>query len=320
MLAGANSILLRAWSHLLVIFATALQNLSAVLFSDLRYKWINYIAKQVFRFQFNKTRAIVVRPCNLIKMATFRSPYFLTFIMRKVSKLHEGWWGRLTWCIISFPDDRYNPNYSRNDLRTADVMTNVLNTEHTQLVVLNGDLISGGNMDSTNSTKVSNYLKNITRPIIHKKLPWASTYGNHDYWLNFHSDAIFNAEKEYKNSLTRCNALNISNEAGVTNYYLPVYDSSQAQKPVLNLWFFDSKGGRLDSEHMREDWVDSSVNLFPCQHSVRQPTTNIWIGCKVVQRNANQPDKELWKCPVAGILSYSYELYTGVPGTRRRPQ
>jgi hypothetical protein len=138
-------------------------------------------------------------------------------------------------------------------------MSDVLEREHSQLVVLNGDLISG---DATHPHNASLYLDQVVAPIIEKDLPWASTYGNHECQYDFKPTELFQWEKRYKNSLTQ-NMISTddSSKPGVTNYYLPVYsDSGLPEVPELLLWFFDSRGGNWPSGK-RPDWVDESVNL-----------------------------------------------------------
>ncbi|KAJ8609451.1 hypothetical protein MRB53_039122 [Persea americana] len=55
-------------------------------------------------------------------------------------------------------------------------------------------------------------------------------------------------------------------DAGVSNYYLPVYPSNGSDTPSLILWFFDSRGGNYYQEMTADgglvgqpDWVDQSV-------------------------------------------------------------
>ena len=55
-------------------------------------------------------------------------------------------------------------------------MEGVLAVEEPQLVVLNGDLITGENTYLENST---DYLDRIVAPLVRRDLRWASTYGNH---------------------------------------------------------------------------------------------------------------------------------------------
>lgn len=61
------------------------------------------------------------------------------------------------------------------DVDTRLVMETVLNHEHPQLIVLNGDLITGENTFKENS---SDYVDQIVKPILDANLPWASTYGS----------------------------------------------------------------------------------------------------------------------------------------------
>ncbi|EEP75865.1 conserved hypothetical protein [Uncinocarpus reesii 1704] len=139
-----------------------------------------------------------------------------------------------------------------NDAKTAKVMRNVLEHEHSQLVVLNGDLISGYGTVADNAT---HYVDQIVAPMVDANLPWASTYGNHDNERFAKPGKIFEREKSYPNSLTQ-NMVPGGSEIGMTNYYLPVHSSSGSQHdaPEVLLWFFDSRGGAE-----RRDWVHSSV-------------------------------------------------------------
>jgi hypothetical protein len=142
-------------------------------------------------------------------------------------------------------------------------MESVLSTESPQLVVINGDLVTGEQTSTSNS---HTYLHNIVSPLVDKGLVWASTYGNHDSNPNLDPwQDLFAQEKQYTNSLTQ--SMVSDPDAGVTNYYLPVYSNggSETDIPVLILWFFDSKGGHVPSNRIskrdtsRPDWVDQSV-------------------------------------------------------------
>lgn len=90
-------------------------------------------------------------------------------------------------------------------------------------------------------------------------------YGNHDSDFNLSRYHILEREQSWPNALTRQDVF--GKEAGVSNYYLPVYSADMADTtPKLLLWFFDSRGGNyyqeLDSdgnEVPQPDWVDLSV-------------------------------------------------------------
>ncbi|KAH8751319.1 Metallo-dependent phosphatase-like protein [Diaporthe sp. PMI_573] len=150
-----------------------------------------------------------------------------------------------------------------NDDRTLKLMQDILKLESPELVVLNGDLITGENTFKANATA---YVDRIAVPLVEAGLPWASTYGNHDSDLHLTREDIYAREKTYSNSLTRSDVN--QEDSGVSNYYLPVYPSDSSTMPAMILWFFDSRGGYLwhrklqkqdGSATSQDDWVDSSV-------------------------------------------------------------
>ncbi|KAJ4424288.1 hypothetical protein N0V82_000988 [Gnomoniopsis sp. IMI 355080] len=122
------------------------------------------------------------------------------------------------------------------DIKSTRVMNSVLDSEHSiDLVVLNGDLITGENTFRENS---SEYLDQIVAPLVHRSIPWASTYGNHDSKFNLSRESLYQAEKRYPLSYTR--KMNAS-LPGITNYYLLI--RAPDGLPAAILWFFDSRGG-----------------------------------------------------------------------------
>ncbi|KAL9080915.1 MAG: hypothetical protein Q9157_000415 [Trypethelium eluteriae] len=150
----------------------------------------------------------------------------------------------------------------QQDINSTRVMNTVLNAESPQLVVLNGDLITGENTFLENST---NYVDEIVAPLVERNLKWASTYGNHDSDFNISGEGILARERMYPNSLTQ--SMVHSANSGVSNYFLPVYPADTSiRTPALLLWFFDSKGGNSFQQRTanatavpRPDWVDQSV-------------------------------------------------------------
>lgn len=143
-------------------------------------------------------------------------------------------------------------------------MNTVLDADPPQLVVLNGDLITGENTFLENSTV---YVDEIVQPLLRRNLPWASTYGNHDSDFNLSSLAMFQRERQWPNARTQ--RMVFDDQAGVTNYYLPVYASDCAAwwcTPEVILYFFDSRGGfeyqkkNADGSKVgRGNWVHQSV-------------------------------------------------------------
>lgn len=146
------------------------------------------------------------------------------------------------------------------------MIESVLSSEPVQLVVLNGDLVSGEMIQSSDS---SFNIDQIVAPLVDRNLPWASTYGNHDSEINLDPEEMFLQEKAYPNSLTQRTVL--GRTAGITNYYLPVFShetsASNDSVPALILWFFDSQGGhyaKTEKDHgesvPRQNWVDELVS------------------------------------------------------------
>lgn len=146
-------------------------------------------------------------------------------------------------------------------------MNSILDDESPQLVVLNGDLITGENTYKHNS---SDYVDKIVMPLVERNLLWASTYGNHDSDFNLSRESILTKERHYPNALTR--SMVKGRPAGVSNYLLPVYASkaksytrTKVEVPEVILWFFDSRGGNYyqeleDGEPVPQpNWVDQSV-------------------------------------------------------------
>jgi hypothetical protein len=142
------------------------------------------------------------------------------------------------------------------------VISNVLDADHPDLVVLNGDLISGDNLEADNST---DYMDMIVQPLVERNLTWASTYGNHDHQYGLSAERLMQREQTYDGSLTQ--KMVDAKEAGVSNYYLPVYPPNCTDcAPELILWFFDSRGGFyyqardcfLNRVH-QPNWVHDSV-------------------------------------------------------------
>jgi len=154
----------------------------------------------------------------------------------------------------------------KQDINTVGVINKILDAEPTvDLVVLNGDLITGENAFLENSTA---YIDQMVKPMMQRNLTWASTYGNHDNSFNVSHELILAREQTWRNARTR--QLVSGDDVGV-NYYLPVYDAKCKVEadctPELLLWFFDSRGGLKYQEEDPQTgkgvgvpcWVDESV-------------------------------------------------------------
>jgi hypothetical protein len=190
------------------------------------------------------TRAIpILQPTDVLRLDANGS-----FKLTVFSDLHFG----------EAEDTLWGPE---QDVKSAKVINSVLDSENTtSLVVLNGDLITGENTFLSNSTK---YLDKVVAPLVKRGVSWASTYGNHDSDFNLSREAIFAEESKYP--LSRTKNMVSASEAGVSNYYLPVYGQDSAI-PEFLLWFFDSRGGNYFQQETaagksvpQPNWVAQSV-------------------------------------------------------------
>ncbi|KAK4443035.1 Metallo-dependent phosphatase-like protein [Podospora aff. communis PSN243] len=149
------------------------------------------------------------------------------------------------------------------------VINSVLDAEPSvDLVILNGDLITGNNAFLENATY---YIDQLVQPMMQRGLSWASTYGNHDSDFNISRADILAREQSWAGA--RTTSMVSGGTVGVTNYLLPVFgadcDSPTASgcTPELILWFFDSRGGFLfqqtdpstGKDVPQPDWVDHRV-------------------------------------------------------------
>ncbi|KAF4993425.1 hypothetical protein FGRMN_6513 [Fusarium graminum] len=157
---------------------------------------------------------------------------------------------------ISVFSDLHFAEGPEKDAGTAKVMTDIIDTESPDLVVLNGDLINGESTYASNSTL---YIDQVVAPMVDRNMTWASTYGNHDHNRNLNGTAMLEREHMWPGS--RTNSMVPGRDAGTTNYYLPVYasDCSSNCTPELILWFFDSRGGFYYQSSAQPNWVDISV-------------------------------------------------------------
>jgi len=174
------------------------------------------------------TRAVLAVPTTPSLPSTLRFTANGTFQLSVFEDLHFGEGENTVW----------GPQQDADSTR---VMNTILDAEHQQLVVINGDLITGENTFKANST---DYVTKVVQPLVQRNLLWASTYGNHDSDFNLSRNAILAREQTWKNALTKQD-VNTST-SGVSNYYLPVYSANSHEKvPKLLLWFFDSRGGNV---------------------------------------------------------------------------
>ncbi|KAJ4358081.1 uncharacterized protein N0V89_002660 [Didymosphaeria variabile] len=137
-----------------------------------------------------------------------------------------------------------------SDDLTMGVLNKVLNYESaTNLAVLNGDITTCEWLAEKDSYS---FLDKAMSPFLSRKLPFAATFGNHDWsatcntrWMSEH---IWRTANDPKNggqlTFTTSSVAGNPNMVGTTNYFIPLYSKGNGKKILkMILWFFDSKGG-----------------------------------------------------------------------------
>jgi hypothetical protein len=147
-------------------------------------------------------------------------------------------------------------------------MNSVLDNEHSDLVVLNGDLIS---CEYVGPDQFNGILDRVVSPLVYRNLPIAATFGNHDYSETCSTRSMashmwwdIKGTNGNKLSFTTQSVDGPVEEIGWSNYFIPVYSSTDGSKLEMLLWFFDSKGGRVYQPGANQDepttsYVDQRV-------------------------------------------------------------
>ena len=225
-------------------------------------------------------RYLVFSLCSLLALIQWLGVFSTTLLPNPNKPLLRLTSDRL-FQIAVFSDIHYGEDEHSfgpgQDVKTAALMRQVLATEKPDLVVLDGDLITGENTFAFNSTK---YVHQIVAPLVEDNVQWASTYGNHDSKFNLSREALFSEEAQYQNSLTQHGPPGTD---GVTNYVLLIYSSStmplrklswlpsklleiEEPKPIALLWFFDSRGG---AEYQHEPADKDNIDDFVTNGTVK---------------------------------------------------
>ncbi|KAG1722224.1 Metallo-dependent phosphatase-like protein [Suillus paluster] len=191
-----------------------------------------------------------------------------TFKLTVFSDLHYG----------ENPWDDWGP---KQDVNSARLMKTVLSDEKPDYVVLNGDLITGENTFRENSTTL---IDAIVAPLNEAKIPFSSTYGNHDNQRNItHLEEIQREQHVSSLSYTRTAPSGIGGRGGEGTYWVPIYEKATDLTPALILWFFDSRGGYSPgpSSAPLPDWVDASVAGW-----IKSETAAMEAGWDSIERRA----------------------------------
>ncbi len=123
------------------------------------------------------------------------------------------------------------------DRRTIELMEQTLDSVKPDLVIMNGDNITGGCEDALAMRQAMN---NVVLPMEHRKIPWAVTFGNHDEDstpdTGLDETDMLAFYRSYAHNLNKPSPAGITG-TGNTNL---IIKGASGQRPAFNLFLLDS--------------------------------------------------------------------------------
>ncbi|MCK9794490.1 metallophosphoesterase family protein [Isoptericola sp. 4D.3] len=138
-----------------------------------------------------------------------------------------------TYTIVQFNDTQDDEKIDR---RTLELMRAVLDDERPDLVILNGDNITGG---CDTPLEMRQAMNNVAQPMEERGVPWAITFGNHDE-DSTPSSGVDEAQmlafyRSYRHNVNGPTAKGVT---GQGNSHLLI-DGTNG-RPAFNVWLLDS--------------------------------------------------------------------------------
>lgn len=130
-----------------------------------------------------------------------------------------------TFKIVQFTDIHWKgqeDEEKKNSMASIRVMNSVLDTEKPDLVMMTGDIVV--------SSPAQEGWRQITKPMIDRKIPWAVVLGNHDQEADMSRQEIIELLETLDFSLTCSGPQHIS---GYGNYLLPIKNQSNQDTAIL---------------------------------------------------------------------------------------
>ncbi|MCK2027767.1 metallophosphoesterase family protein [Microbacterium sp. SSW1-47] len=140
-----------------------------------------------------------------------------------------------TFTVVQFNDTQDD---EQTDRRTVELIEKVLDQEQPDLVVINGDVITGG---CETRLAVKQAINNVVWPMESRGIPWAVTYGNHDE-DSLPQSGVDEAGmlKIYRSYEYNVNAENTRGVTGTSNTLLTIGSSAKKNREAFALWLLDS--------------------------------------------------------------------------------
>jgi hypothetical protein len=139
-----------------------------------------------------------------------------------------------TFTIVQFTDTHFTSSAGEiepADTRTVALMTQILESEQPDLVMLTGDVIDGGRC-----TDPAAAWRMALSPIVAKGLPWAAVFGNHDDEGRLDRVQLTALQQSIPGCLSQRGPSHLT---GVSNFVLKVLDA-QGERSLNHLYCLDS--------------------------------------------------------------------------------
>lgn len=176
-----------------------------------------------------------------------------------------------TFTILQFTDTHFSDG-GEEDQRTLRLIEKILDLEKPDLVILTGDVISGGE-----SPQPEEAWRMAVLPMEERKIPWASVLGNHDDEGSLTRDDLMLLQKSFSYCLSEPGPKGIT---GVGNYVLKIFSFAQ---PTLSavLYCLDSGsyappkvGGYAWIAHDQIAWYLSTAREIAREYSTGFPSAS----------------------------------------------
>ncbi|KAI9786089.1 MAG: hypothetical protein M1816_008117 [Peltula sp. TS41687] len=185
------------------------------------------------------------------------------------------------------------------DTRTLEFVGRVLDQEKPDLVVLSGDQINGDTAPDAQSA-----LFKFAELFIHRKIPYATIFGNHDDEGSLSREALMALTESLPCSLSEAGPTNVD---GVGNYIVEVLARGGSHHSALSLYLLDTHGYSPDERQFRGyDWIKKNqIDWFQktaqSRQKAHQEYTHVHMDLAFIHiplpeyRNVNNARVGQWK-------------------------
>ena len=152
--------------------------------------------------------------------------------------------GNRCFKIVQFTDIHWH-NGEPEDIKSRELMQMVVEKEQPDLVVLTGDMLSGGGCKHPRES-----LRQVVKIFEEGQVPWAAVFGNHDDEGDVSRNGLMEVQTASLMSLSQPGP---KDSSGIGNYVLQVHGATE-NKIVTALYFIDS-GSYAQTNIGGYDWI-----------------------------------------------------------------